>query len=445
MNSKTKLGVFVAAGIGLLVLIIVIVSTMGVDWSETYIKDKDHAKGTYYVAKLLQHYQPQSDFIVLDSPIHESLSNRETPSNYLFIGTEIYLPDDDLDALNRYVHSGNNAFLFCDQIPYELMEVLAGTDTNLYTYLPLSYAYSNGISNRLSDSNLNITADSAFEYDQYGFSNRSWNYIAFKDLDSIHAETLGTLKITLNKSDFTIYNSSDSTGIETKNDTLFEGANYVRIPYGKGYYYFHTNPILFCNAHLTERANLDYINGVFAYLNTGDILWEEHNWVFSRPYLKTYVPRTNTYSPDESILKMILENQELKWGWYSLLIMAIMFVIFNGKRKQATIPLLPDVSNTTLIQIKKVGHLYTESEEYFEITQDMFENFLWFVHFKLNIDTHQSSERIIRDLIKQTDYDADEMKSIFTRYKKIENWKSVTHGVFLQLHRDIEKFYSSLK
>ena len=197
--------------------------------------------------------------------------------------------------------------------------------------------------------------------------------------------------------------------------------------------------------HLIENNNLDYVSDVFSYLNKGDLLWEEHNWVFKRPYLKRYVPRSTFFRKDESVLKMILENQELKWGWYGLLLMGILFVIFNGKRKQATIPILADRSNTTLIQIKKMGYLYKDVGEYFEITQNMFENFLWYLHVKLNIDTHQDTEKIIRDILKTTKYDEDEIRSIFSRYQKIENWKSVTHGVFIKLHDDIEKFYQNLK
>lgn len=445
MHKNIRTGILFAAGISFILLLFIYLASKGINWQENYIKDKKHAKGTYFLAKLLQHYQPKSHFIELDAPLHKSLKNKETPSNYIFIGTEIYLPDEDLKALHNYVQNGNSAFLFCHDFSYEFMESLTDSDSTLFNFFPINNQYSKGIATYLNDSNLYAKVDSAFAYNKYGFGKRYWNYINLKDIDSINGETLGTLKVASKSEQFEAYISDDSVTEGSLKDTLIEGVNFFRIPYGKGFYYIHTNPILFCNAPLIERENLGYINGVFAYLNKGDILWEEHNWVFGRPYLKSFVPYTKNYSPDESILKMILENKELKWGWYTLLFMAFLFVIFNGKRKQATIPLLPDFANTTLIQLKKTGTLFKDNADYFDITQDMFENFLWFIHVKLNIDTHQTSDKIISDILKQTNYDPAKMHSIFTRYQKIENWKSVTHGVFLDLHRDIENFYSSLK
>ena len=445
MNSdKNKIWILAAAAVGLIVLFLVFFGGANVNWRESYIKDKDNAKGTHFIAQILKSQYNKAGFKELDEPIHNSLVANDTLSNYVYIGEEIYLPYEDLSTLLHYVHNGNNAFLFCKNLPSELLARLAEGDTNLFDFYPNNYRQGNGVSNTLTNPNLNLKSDSVYDYYMYGTTDRWWNYLDHFDTDSLNAEVLGTITFYSEYQRDYWMAAPDST-VEDHPDTLISGVNYMRIPYGTGYFYLHTNPIMFTNVHLTERTNFDYINGVFSYLNEGDILWEEHNWVFNRPYSKTYVPYARSYDQGESILKMILENQELKWGWYLLLFMALIFVLFNGKRKQATIPLLPDYANTTLIQIKKVGLLYNDTEDYFEITQDMFENFLWFIHVKLNIDTHQSSEKIIRDIVKQTDYSEEELQKIFTLYQKIENWKSVTHGVFMGLHADIEKFYSSLK
>jgi inorganic pyrophosphatase len=443
VGNSSKIWIFVAAAIGLVVVFLSLFGGDSVNWYESYVKDVKNAKGTYFVAELLKHYDKDRDFIELDAPIHLSLENVEAPSNYVFIGQDIYLPNEDLDALLDYVDDGNNAFIFTDYNPSAILDELElETDSSFDDGFYFNEAQSPGVSQSLTDPLLNVLGDSCFDYYLYGERQRRWSFVNEEDLAIVGAEKLGETKLQTNAEDYD-YNYYRNK-VDTL-DTLISGVNYFRIQYGEGYFYFHVQPVIFCNAHLTEMENLNYVNGVFSYLNEGDILWEEHNWVFKRPYNKRYIPQGDYFSQKDSILKMILENQELKWGWYSLLIMAILFVIFNGKRKQATIRILPDYANTTLLQIQKMGYLYKDVDEYFEITQSMFENFLWFLHVKLNIDTHQESEKIINDILKVTKYDEKEIRSIFNTYKNIENWKSVTHGVFMKLHDDIEKFYGSLK
>lgn len=440
MLKNSKIWIFLAAAIGLVTMFLVFFGKPRVDWSETFVLNKEKAKGTYFITELLKKYNEGSDFDILDAPIHITLENVKDKSNYVFIGEDIYLVEEDAQTLLDFVDDGNDAFIFTKNIPYELIGALSSYEVDYY----YESRTANGAVFGLEHSQLKMVSDSSFHYNIFGRSGGNWSFISRDSLTVLNAEELGHVKLTSVNQSYHYIDSTETYETEIT-DTLCNGVNYFRVKHGQGYFYFHTQPGLFVNAYLIENDNLDYVDGVFAHLNNGDILWEEHNWIFNRPYLKLYVPRTNFYRNDESILSMILENQELKWGWYGLLIMAILFVIFNGKRKQATIPIIEDRSNRTLIQIKKLGYLYKDSTEYFEITQNMFENFLWYLHVKLNIDTHQGTDKIIRDIVKITKYDEDEIRSIFTRYQKIENWKSVTHGVFIQLHDDIEKFYRNLK
>lgn len=440
MRKDIRIWIFLAAAIGLVVLYLVLFGNKRINWSEDYVLDKGRAKGMYFITELLRRYDSDRKFKELDEPIHLSLKKAVEPSNYIFIGEDIYLVDNDADVLLDFVSKGNNAFIFTENLPEELFKEFNPKPSYIY----YESKKSKGAVFSLDYPDLYLKQDSCFGYNRYGYSERYWQYIKEDSLELIEAEVLGRVKF---KGKVEEYRLIDSTGAYQINnhDSDYYAVNYFRVKYGDGYFYFHTDPVVFSNVHLIENNNLDYVSDVFSYLNKGDLLWEEHNWVFKRPYLKRYVPRSTFFRKDESVLKMILENQELKWGWYGLLLMGILFVIFNGKRKQATIPILADRSNTTLIQIKKMGYLYKDVGEYFEITQNMFENFLWYLHVKLNIDTHQDTEKIIRDILKTTKYDEDEIRSIFSRYQKIENWKSVTHGVFIKLHDDIEKFYQNLK
>jgi len=257
-----------------------------------------------------------------------------------------------------------------------------------------------------------------------GVNNKTWFHADKKNLELLEAEALGNY-----------------FGINSELDTL-GGVNFYKVKYGFGAFYFHTQPLQFTNLQLLDTNSLDYTNAVFSYLNQGHVYWDEYNWIFSRP-----TPKTWTYLPyyaqnAEGPLTLILNSPTLKWGWYLLLIFILLFILFEGKRKQAIIAVLPDKQNTTLAHIKSLTKLYYRADEHFSIAQKMFENFLWYLRSELRIDTSKPSNKIITEAAIKSGTEENDVKAIFDLWNKIAEWKSAKSKVFLEFYSKIDTFYS---
>ena len=443
-SKRNRIIIFVAALAGLLVIYLLLFYSPDkrYNWSEDYKLEKERPYGTWLVTELLQHYSPNQKFKILDEPLDHSLEKAKTPSNYIFIGQEIYLEQIYTDSLLAYVTKGNNAFIFTEGLPWILQEMLAGMDGDLLyneykesvieesstdsDYLNENNTYYfDTIFTEISNPNLDPINPYRFIYrSRFGINNKTWFHADKNNLKLLEAEALGSY-----------------FGINSELDT-FGGINFYKVKYGIGAFYFHTQPLHFTNLQLLDTNSLDYTNAVFSYLNQGPVYWDEYNWIFSRP-----TPKTWTYLPyyaqkKEGPLKLILNSPALKWGWYLLLIFILLFVLFEGKRKQAIIAVLPDKQNSTLAHIKSLTKLYYRPDEHYPIAQKMFENFLWYLRSELRIDTSKPPEKLITEAAIKSGTEENDVKAIFDLWNKIAEWKSAKSKVFLEFYNKIDSFYS---
>jgi len=439
-DKRNRVLIFIGAFIALILIYFLLFYSPSkrYNWSEDYKMDKDRPFGTWLVSELLQHYNSSQEFKELDEPLDYSLNKAKTPSNYIFIGEEMYLEQRYSDSLLSFVSKGNNAFIFTSMLPRSILERITSpydkyyhendSDLDSYYIEDNMYYYFDTVFTTIIDENLDTFNSYRFIYNsRFGTYNTNWSYVSYDNLEILNAESLG-----------------EFYGINSELDTL-GGINYYKVDYGEGAFYFHTQPIQFSNIQLLDSNSLDYTNSVFAYLNEGPIYWDEYNWIFNRPTAKT-----STYNPfynerGDSPIKLILSNDTLKWGWYLLLFFILLFVIFEGKRKQAIIPVLADKQNTTLHHIKSLSKLFYNNEEHFPIAEKMFDNYLWYLRSELKVDTSKSNEKLIPEIVIKSGSDEKTVKTIFDLWGNISGWGSVKTSVFLKFYNTIDEFYNKRK
>jgi hypothetical protein len=428
VNNKTKIWIFVASFLGLALIYFTLFyeKDKRYDWSEDYVLDKEKPYGTWLISELLKEYQ-NHDYHELNKPLDRSLNNAEKGSNYIFIGEEIYLEKSGRDSLLSFVAKGNSAFIFTITEPLLLLqELIPELDVDSF-YTFYEYAYSDSLLSKLvlppfhEDKAIRIP------------------YRYRKDLSAYHWAYLSP-----NIKDERIVFLGRSFGESTDNKA-FEGVNYFSIAYGDGIFYFHTQPISFSNIVLKESDMLGYSNRVFAYLDDGPILWEEHNWRFNKPNNKTWLYKPDFFKSGKGPLNFILSNPPLKWAWYLALLFTFLFVIFNGKRRKAIVPVLPDRTNTSLRHLKNVSKLYNMQDEHYVICVKMFENFLAYLQNEFRIDTEADPEKIMSEIAAKSNIDPEIVKKIFKRYKYIEFSKTARLEIFKKFNQELNAFYEQIK
>jgi len=178
-------------------------------------------------------------------------------------------------------------------------------------------------------------------------------------------------------------------------------ADFVKINFGKGHFYVHSEPLILTNYYLLKSKN-KYLENVLSYLPDRQTVW----------FVETDTPLS--MSP----LRFILGNPPLRYAWYLLLLGLVIFVFFNAKRKQRIVPVIEPLKNTSLDFIRSIGNLYLQEGDFHEMMAKKAQYFLNRIRMDLLIDTQHLDEQFIIKLHLKTGKNIELIKEAVALVKK---------------------------
>lgn len=351
MAKSLKTVIIVGLTILLLFLIISWIAPKQIDWSPTYnTKDKipmglyvfDHEIDSIWGPRVSRIKDPLKDYFydgyfeygnetdslttnsysidTLEEVIPtDSLSDLKPKdqraewmvySNLLYINKDIYWTDEDVRNVCRFVEEGNSAFISCLDLPSSLQDVLNVSIVSL-DFVPIL---------RKTYDTLSLTLDDSLE--PFIIDNNGITGSYFTDYDTLTSHKLGYV-----------------------NRPELKTPNFLKINYGKGIFFVHLEPAVFTNFHLLKDQHHLYVENILSYIPPEyEIIWTLHN-------------QTSAVISD-SPLRFILSQRSLRWAWYLLLAGIMTFIIFNLRRSQRVIPIIPKPTNTSVDFVKTIGNLY---------------------------------------------------------------------------------------
>lgn len=171
--------------------------------------------------------------------------------------------------------------------------------------------------------------------------------------------------------------------VEKKNT---DQANFIKVKFGKGNFYVHSEPLFLTNYYLLKPGNVKYTQNVFSYLQDRETVWFiENNTKASRFFMR-----------------FILGNPALKYAWWVFLGGLVLFIFFNAKRKQRIVPVIEPLRNTSLDFVKSIGNLYLQEGDFHDMMAKKAQYFLNKVRLDLLIDTQNIDEEFAKKLQMKT-------------------------------------------
>src|SRR5690606_2983457 len=208
--------------------------------------------------------------------------------------------------------------------------------------------------------------------------------------------------------------------------------NFIKINFGKGAVFVHCFEETFTNYFILHPKNYsEYTENVLAYINDGRPIYLDS-------YYKTGKP------VNISPLRVILLNKHLKWAYYTVLIGCLLFVFFEGKRKQRVVPILTPNTNKTYEYTQTIAGLYLENRDNHEIARKQIALFLEYIRTRLRIPTENLDERFFRQLASVSDNDISTVKLLFEKIKTIRPKTRVTNQELEDLYNHIQEFKNQI-
>ena len=405
-------------------------------WSHEYDIEGENPYDMKILYNLLDNkfdFKVLKERITRELPVDEPVAEKIT---YLYIGKRPEYTEEEAWHLRNFVKSGGNAFVITSNIQDSLAEILfypedCGSATTWNGRNP--GIYTEKVYAGFKHPSIN---DHYYEY-QYVSNQYSakcqWKYIpkgAF--CNSIKRENpiaaLGTFVVA--GKDNNTYN------------------NFMRLQVGKGYFYFHTNPIMFTNMYMVDSAGFEYGNYVFSHVNTENVFWDRES--LSSPQNRTNKRRDKPDIPALSPLEYIFSQPSLRWSWFLLLILGVVFVLFGAKRRQRKIPVLQSNRNTSLEFVETIGSLYFQQQDHKGIIKKQMQLFLAHLRQRYNLVTHDLDDRLINRIATRSKVDVQIINDVFVEYFRLKKvmqkpYANVSAKTLNNFYLLIERFHVAVK
>jgi len=244
---------------------------------------------------------------------------------------------------------------------------------------------------------------------EYDFDRQFYNS-DFREIDTLTAVVLG-------KTGF----------VNNKNERVAEGIDFIKQPFGKGNFYLHTFPEAFTNYFILKPGNQEYTASVLSYLDgSKPILWDS--------YYKT--GKKTISSP----MHYLLSNKSLRWAYYFVLIGTLLFVIFDGKRKQRVIRILKPLKNQTLAFTDTIATMYYEKSEHKNIAEHRITHLMEFIRTRLHLSTVKIDTNFYKQVAARSSNSPEKVEQLFTYVDYIHQSNQITREQLIKLEKLIEEF-----
>lgn len=394
MNSnKIYISVFLVV-IGLLVFLEA-QQKEPINWNPSYASTDKIPLGTLVLYKELERNFSVQPIAI--SP-YEFFLTEPKQGAYLFINNQLHFDDAELEKLLEWVSMGNTAFFAAENFSPNLLDTL-GLDMNVE--VPDS-----GISSKPM---FNLS-DPAFKAEEAYLYNQQTYHFTFAKVDSNRHNIIGVSQL---------YN--DNLKITDPQE------NFLEVPFGDGAIYLHSSPQVFTNNFILDKTNNTYVERALAYLpQNSELYWDAY-----------YKAGKSFYT---SPLHIVLNTRSLKWAYYCFLVGSLLFVVFEGKRKQRSIPVIDPPKNQSYQYTGTLSQLYLENKDYASIARKKITYFLSFISNKYGLRYSISNEEFLESLHLKSSVSKEDIRELFGLVDELRQGQKVTKEELLNLNRKIESF-----
>jgi hypothetical protein len=206
------------------------------------------------------------------------------------------------------------------------------------------------------------------------------------------------------------------------------GPDFIRAGFGDGAFYLHLQPLAFSNYCVLNDTTSDYAFKALSYLPAGrKVIWDE------------YAARGR--EGESSILRVVMDRAALRWAYYIAIFGILLFVIFEGKRRQRVIPVIKPVQNTTLEFVNTVSRLYFQKQDHTGIAHKKIVFFLEHIRTQYHLPTGKLDGDFAEALSHKSGYPPEKARYLTWKLRHTADAGSITAEELLKLNDEIEDFY----
>ena len=356
----------------------------------------DYTEKQPYGAMVLHRILPSlfKDGIKVSSKTFYELKDSLKANDNLFVLAQQFEPGkEDINAMLAFAEKGHTIFLSAESFGTKLKDTLRVDEDNNFTRF-MSFNESDSI--YLEFTNPALQTDEKFY---------------FRSINLRHSFTKYVI-------------DSASVFVKGENNDVFT----LRIPWGKGNIFLNSTPALFTNIYALQD-NHKFIASSLSPLPDTRLVWLENYQVGTRELATP--------------LRFILTHEPLAWAYYLIIFSILLFMIFEAKRKQRPIPVIPPLTNSSLEFAGTIGNLYYQRGDHKNIAEKRIHFFFDYVRTHFYLQGHEPD--FISRLSAKSAKPEQQVRSLIVTIQSCIQAKSISVNELSDLNKKIEEFYQTVK
>lgn len=363
-----------------------------VNWFPSYVSHHKIPYGTYVLSDLLDKFFTDK-VTQVNRPPFEFLSNdNSAKGTYFFVNGSVTFGETELNRLLDWVGQGNTLFVASEGFEEQLLDTLHLQQRNIFDSDQINPIFHHKLVNP------RLTTDSiSFKKDYYA--------LAFSKIDTLNTVVLGEAQI-----------MTDSTNV-----------NVIKQSFGQGKIILSAFPKAFTNYFILKDNHRSYTAGLLSYLDQDNHIYVDNHYKTGKSFYT-------------SPMYLFLNTKEFKWAYYLVLIGALVYVIFEGKRKQRAIPIIAPLKNQTLAFTRTIADMYFENGEQKQIAGHKIAHFLEYIRSRLYMSTQKIDNDFLKNLAVRSNNDIEEVKALFRWIDALQSKEQISDPELEKLNKKIEAF-----
>lgn len=373
-----------------------------VDWEESFNEKSNKPYGlsvfykelkTIYEDKKIRtlYHQPNSYF---SANSEGGYGDHIAEGTYMKIGNSTTTTFESIEELLYFASLGNTLFISDYYLPSQLVDTLR---------LDIDY-----VENEKDSISYLSFKDENFEIKNTEIDKNEGDFY-FASFDSINQTVLG-------------YTNNKDRRI-----------NFIKAPFEKGTIYIHLQPKIFTNYNILKDDRYKYVEGILSYLPNENI------------YFDSYSKYQTSYDGDveqSSELGWFLEQRAFKWAWYLALLLTLLFIVFNAKRRQRIVQIIKPLKNTTLAFVNTISNVYFETQDHKNLIEKKSAYFLEKVRMDFNMDTSNLNKEFIDRLTLKSGVKKKKVEAVINYIVWLKDKRQYFESNLIHLNKLVEDFYS---
>ncbi|MFZ1807272.1 MAG: DUF4350 domain-containing protein [Cyclobacteriaceae bacterium] len=387
MKKDWKYVLYLSAFFGIYVAV-QLLSPKNHNWSISLSHlDKD-PYGTFVLNELLPDLF--DSVTITNKTMYELLEAKVENTALLSFSTSLGMAKEDTESLLQFVARGNTVFLSAHYFNGKLADTL-NLDTNDYLF------DDNGIVDQRDSVTLHFSNPSFDTLTTYKYRrDNAHNYFSTYD-------SLLTTIISRNSSDQPVT---------------------LHMAIGKGALIVNSTPLAFTNINMLHEGNHNFASHSLSYLKEQKLVWTEFY----------HLGRMEAGTP----LRFILTQEPLTWAYYITILSILLLILFESKRKQRIIPIIPPVENTTLEFASTIGNLYFQQGDHKNIAEKKIVFFFDALRSRYYLDANAIKD--ISNVARKTGNDESATSILFNNIQNIQKKQEISPEELITLNKQIEDF-----